>query len=123
MVYSSQKSTDFLLNPFCLKLETIYLSACIFAVMYLYKEIKFKPNLDRNMSDAQNTTYCILQFSEHHSYSFQFFGLILYISVNSFGHVETVWPQGYKLFSCSPQLSTKFIMLINVKMPTIVGNF
>ena len=26
-----------------------------------------------------------------------------------------------KLFSCSTQLSTKFIMLINVKMPTIVG--
>ena len=26
-----------------------------------------------------------------------------------------------KLFSCSNQLSTKFIMLINVKMPTIVG--
>ena len=26
-----------------------------------------------------------------------------------------------KLFSCSTQLSLKFIMLINVKMPTIVG--
>ena len=26
-----------------------------------------------------------------------------------------------KLFSCSTQLSTKFIRLINVKMPTIVG--
>ena len=26
-----------------------------------------------------------------------------------------------KLFSCSTQLSTKFILLINVKMPTIVG--
>ena len=26
-----------------------------------------------------------------------------------------------KLFSCSTQLSTKFIMLINVKMPTVVG--
>ena len=60
------------------------------------------------------------------------------------------WPQGYKLFSCSTQLSMKFqlhikintcipkkvkmfltlslsdvvfIMLINVKMPTIVGIF
>ena len=30
-------------------------------------------------------------------------------------------PQGYKLFSCSTQLSTKFILLINVKMPTNVG--
>ena len=26
-----------------------------------------------------------------------------------------------KLFSCSTQLSTKFILLINVKMPTIVS--
>ena len=30
-------------------------------------------------------------------------------------------PRSYKLFSCSTQLSTKFILLINVKMPTIVG--
>ena len=27
----------------------------------------------------------------------------------------------YKTFSCSTQLSMKFIMLINVKMPTTVG--
>ena len=31
------------------------------------------------------------------------------------------WPQSYKLFSYSTQLTTKFILLINVKMPTIVG--
>ena len=30
-------------------------------------------------------------------------------------------PQGYKTFSCSTQLSMKFFLLINVKMPTIVG--
>ena len=30
------------------------------------------------------------------------------------------WPQGYKTFFHT-QLSTKFILLINVKMPTIVG--
>ena len=30
-------------------------------------------------------------------------------------------PQVVKLFSCPTQLSTKFILLINVKMPTIVG--
>ena len=29
-------------------------------------------------------------------------------------------PQGYKLFSCSTQLSTKFILLINFKMPKLV---
>ena len=30
-------------------------------------------------------------------------------------------PEFIKRFSCSTQLSTKFILLINVKMPTIVG--
>ena len=30
-------------------------------------------------------------------------------------------PEVMKLFSCSTQLSTNFILLINVKMPTIVG--
>ena len=33
----------------------------------------------------------------------------------------TPGPEVIKLFSCSTQLSIKFIMLINVKMPTIVG--
>ena len=40
--YSSQKSKDFLLSPFCIKLVTIHFSACNFAIVYLYKEIKFK---------------------------------------------------------------------------------
>ena len=44
--YSSQRSIDFLLNPFCIKLVTIHFSACYFAIVYLYKEIKFKTNLD-----------------------------------------------------------------------------
>ena len=30
-------------------------------------------------------------------------------------------PRGYKAFSCSTHLSTKCILLINVKVPTIVG--
>ena len=30
------------------------------------------------------------------------------------------WPRGYKTFSCSTQLTMKFIMPINVKMPTTV---
>ena len=30
-------------------------------------------------------------------------------------------PEVIKLFSCSTQLGTKFILLINVKMPTSVG--
>ena len=32
-----------------------------------------------------------------------------------------VMPQVIKLVSCSTKVSMKFIMLINVKMPTIVG--
>ena len=32
-----------------------------------------------------------------------------------------IWPEVIKLFSYSTQLSTKFILFINVKMPTIVG--
>ena len=35
--------------------------------------------------------------------------------------LETSGPEVIKLFSCSTQLSTKLILLINVKMPTIVG--
>ena len=40
-----------------------------------------------------------------------------------FGSVTltTSGPEAIKLFSCSTQLSTKFILLINVEMPTIVG--
>ena len=34
---------------------------------------------------------------------------------------ETHGPEVIKLFSCSTQLSMKFFLLINVKMPTIVG--
>ena len=35
--------------------------------------------------------------------------------------VKQPGPEVIKLFSCSTQLSTKLILLINVKMPTIVG--
>ena len=41
---SSQKPIDYFLNSFCIKLVTHYLIARNFAVMYLYKEIEFKPN-------------------------------------------------------------------------------
>ena len=32
-----------------------------------------------------------------------------------------IWDRGYKTFLCSTQLSMRFILLINVKTPTIVG--
>ena len=31
------------------------------------------------------------------------------------------WARGYQTFSCSTQLRLKFFLLINVKVPTIVG--
>ena len=37
--HSSQKSINFLLNPFCIKLVILHFSACDFAIVYLYKEI------------------------------------------------------------------------------------
>ena len=37
------------------------------------------------------------------------------------GFLRNAGPEVIKLFSCSTQLSTTFIMHINVKMPTIVG--
>ena len=36
-------------------------------------------------------------------------------------HERKPGPEVIKLFSCSTQLRMKFILLINVKMPTIVG--
>ena len=42
------------------------------------------------------------------------------MSLVRFIHVSP-GPEVIKLFSCSTQLSIKCIMLINVKMPTIVG--
>ena len=37
------------------------------------------------------------------------------------GKSANTGPEVIKLFSCSAQLRLKFILLINVKMPTIVG--
>ena len=42
-------------------------------------------------------------------------------SCMSEGLSATPGPEVIKLFSCSTQLRSKFILLINVKMPTIVG--
>ena len=45
------------------------------------------------------------------------------VSINLSLHINLSTPdlEVIKLFSCSIQLSTKFILQINVKMPTIVG--
>ena len=48
--------------------------------------------------------------------------LARYFILQDFSREEAICsgPEVIKLFSCSTQLSTKFILLINVKMPTIV---
>ena len=43
-----------------------------------------------------------------------------YRSISDITFCQT-WLLGFKKISCSTQLSIKFIKLINVKMPTIVG--
>ena len=47
--------------------------------------------------------------------------LLVYLGLSVRDHLNTPGPEVIKLFSCSTQLSMKFFLLINVKMPTIVG--
>ena len=47
--------------------------------------------------------------------------LSLYVHVQHMQTMVKPGPEVIKLFSCSAQLRLKFILLINVKMPTIVG--
>ena len=46
---------------------------------------------------------------------------ILFVYCCESGTVSLTGPKVIKLLSCSTQLSTKFILPINVEMPTIVG--
>ena len=56
------------------------------------------------MEPADQNLYCLHPHNE--------------LSINNEIHT---WPEVIKLFSCSTQLSMKFILLINVRMPTKVG--
>ena len=50
--------------------------------------------------------------------------IYIYIVSNDYSNdSECPCPKVIKLFSCSTQLSMKFPLLINMKMPTIVGIF
>ena len=46
---------------------------------------------------------------------------ISYLTLETGTDVSKPGPEVIKLFSCSTQLSMKFVLLIDVKMPTIVG--
>ena len=43
------------------------------------------------------------------------------MGISSYRSELDLAPEVIKLFSCSTQLNTKFILLINIKMPAIVG--
>ena len=43
------------------------------------------------------------------------------IEISNYNTLKDSGPEVIKHFPCSTQLSIKFILLINVKMPTIVG--
>ena len=48
---------------------------------------------------------------------------ILFFRIQRRKQAVVIGPRGYKLFSCSTQLSMKFSLLIDMKMRTIVGIF
>ena len=52
-------------------------------------------------------------------------GLIVSVALNDLNTESgiQVWPEVIKLFSCSTQLSTKFQLLIKTKIPTNKENF
>ena len=54
---------------------------------------------------------------------FERFSVVTYFMTKCICNISMQYPgpEVIKLFSSSTQLSTKFILLINVKMPTIVG--
>ena len=56
-----------------------------------------------------------------YTYVFPFFCFFKVNLCHSFLKNCGSWPRGYNFFSCSSQLSMKVFLLINVKMPTIVG--
>ena len=56
-------------------------------------------------------------------YIFYIINFVIFSTLTLLGTVllAAPGPEVIKLFSCSAQVSLKFILLINVKMPTIVG--
>ena len=54
-------------------------------------------------------------------YIFFSVGSLMYLNSKNEMDECHLGPEVIKLFSCSTQLSTKFFMLMNVKMSTIVG--
>ena len=97
------------INISCLnKRELIYISVCLSCPSWSpwigpYTPVQFLSDLEQPVS---------LSFLLH------FYLNLLPYSANMF---LTSGPEVIKLFPCSTQLSTKCILLINVKMPTIVG--
>ena len=84
----------------------------------------FLTKLLRKQNNFQNKKKIFIRYAYHMHLHYQIFLLyrkiyLTYISL--LHHSEFTWSRGYKIFSCSTQLSMKIFLLINVKMPTVVG--
>ena len=85
----------------CLMLSSAYPVCC-------------KVYLTLRMLDKSYSSFAFLDFQKLTKYSFR-------NTIRVSNSIHPAWTRGYKTFLYSTQLSTKFILLINVKMPTIVG--
>ena len=64
--------------------------------------------------------YFLGEFRGQHTYCKTYVSCNQWLDMMLMKHVLGC-PRGYNKFSCSTQLCMKFFLLINVKMPTIVG--
>ena len=67
-------------------------------------------------------TFCLVIFVRKNMFKIMEYLRKLYLTLRDIPNINpTARSQDYKLFLCLTQLSMKFVMLTNVKMPTIVG--
>ena len=77
--------------------------------------------LSKNKKKRYNAAYPRFAIQEWCSRGYTLHGHVLGPGTLSGFEPRISGPEVIKLFSCSAQLRLKFILLINVKMPTIVG--
>ena len=107
-------------EPFGLESSTLPLSHCAIVVfMHYYQGIKFLWNFLHSLLKS-HINQTISQLGKFWVLENICWGISIILFPCIIIHIQS-GPEVIKLFSCSTQLSTKFIPLINVKMPTIVG--
>ena len=91
----------------------MWLMSCVFypAIVSVYTESRLLINMPVSLGlQSRKFVFCCST-------------IMLSLIQQTYVGVEYPGPKVIKLFSCSAQLRLKFILLINVKMPTIVGIF